>query len=114
MCGCMRVCDISLEPPWPPYERMIGGIRFARPQYVKMCFLLYKVPLNDDYETQSLNISYRYSQKMSIVYLRMHRAPAVRPQCAKMCFFTIYRVGHLKPENILYRNAQPIVRLHGS
>ena len=42
-------------------------------------FLLYKVPsFNDDYETQSLNISYRYSQKMAIVYLRMRRAPPVR------------------------------------
>ena len=25
----------------------------------------------------------------------------------------VYRVGHLKSEKILYRNAQPIMRLHG-
>ena len=41
VCGCMRVCDIPLEPPWPPYERLIGRTRFAcaaRPQCTKMCF----------------------------------------------------------------------------
>ena len=27
--------------------------------------------------------------------------------------FEIYRVGHLKSEKIRYRNAKPIVRLHG-
>ena len=30
VCGCMRVCDTSLEPPWPPYEDMIGGNCLAR------------------------------------------------------------------------------------
>ena len=25
VCGCMRVCDTSLELPRPPYERMIEG-----------------------------------------------------------------------------------------
>ena len=50
VCGCMRVCDTSLEPPRPPYERLIGRIRFARtgrPQCAKMCFLLHKALLND-------------------------------------------------------------------
>ena len=45
LCGCMQVCNTTLEPSWPQYERMIGGLRFAcaaRPQYAKMWFLLHK------------------------------------------------------------------------
>ena len=43
VCGCMRVCDISLELSWSPHEHMIGGLSFARtvrPQGTKTCFLL--------------------------------------------------------------------------
>ena len=29
VCGCMRVCDTSLEPPRPPYERLMGRVCFA-------------------------------------------------------------------------------------
>ena len=34
-------CDISFEPHRPPYEQVMGEIRFARavrPQRVKLCF----------------------------------------------------------------------------
>ena len=41
VCGCMRVCNTSLEPPRPPYERLMDArplARAARPQCAKMCF----------------------------------------------------------------------------
>ena len=53
MCGSMRVCNTSLELHWPSYEYLIGGNRFARtarPQCVKMCYLLHKVALNRRFE----------------------------------------------------------------
>ena len=49
VCGCMRVCDTSLEPSWTPYERIIGAfceLRAARPQFAKMRFLLHKAAIN--------------------------------------------------------------------
>ena len=62
VCECMRVCDTSLEPSWPPYECLIRGTRFARvarPQCTKMCFLLHKAPINDRFEARNINMSYR-------------------------------------------------------
>ena len=41
VCGCVRVCDMSLEPSRPPDEDLIGArllARAARPQCVKMHF----------------------------------------------------------------------------
>ena len=54
VCGCMRVCNASLEPPQHPYERMIVRFRFARaarPQRAKTLFLLHKTAPNGRFET---------------------------------------------------------------
>ena len=44
VCGCMRVCDTSLEPSRHPHERMPDArapARAARPHLAKMTFLLH-------------------------------------------------------------------------
>ena len=59
MCGCMRVCDTSLEPSWHPHERMIGArapARAARPQNGKMCFF---TKVNQSYLGLALEIALR-------------------------------------------------------
>ena len=54
MCGCVRVCDTSLEPICPQSERMIVRFRFARaarPQHAKMLLLLHKTALSSHLES---------------------------------------------------------------
>ena len=58
MCGCVRVCDMSLEPSRPTNEHMMDARAPAgavRPQCVKMCFLLHKAALNGLFEASIAN-----------------------------------------------------------
>ena len=89
VCGCMRVCDTSLEPPRPPYERLIGRIRFARtarPQCAKMCFLLHKAPLTTGLRLVTL---IWVTDNLNKISLPLHRTPAVRDICV------FYYIRHL-------------------
>ena len=89
VCGCMRVCDTSLEPPRPPYERLIGRIRFARtarPQCAKMSFLLHKAPLTTGLRLITL---IWVTDNLNKISLPLHRTPAVR----EICVF--YYIRHL-------------------
>ena len=70
VCGCVRVCNTSLKPSRPPYERMMEAIRFARaarPQCAKMWFLLHKTALEGRFKTWNIKISYMSCQKMSLL-----------------------------------------------
>ena len=82
-------CDISLEPPWLPYEQSMGENRFAcaaRPQCAKMCFLLYKLPPNCRLEPWIIKISYLTRQNRFTHEQKSRFARAARPQCMKLCF----------------------------
>ena len=65
VCGCVRVCDTSLEPSWHPHKRMPGALApacAARPQLAKMCFLLHKAALNGRFEKKIEKKSCRMNQ----------------------------------------------------
>ena len=95
VCGCMRVCDTSLEPSRHPHERMPGArapARAARLQMAKMCFLLHMAPPNDCFKTvcgcvrvcdTSLDPSRHPFKRTPAARAPV---PAARPQMAKMCF----------------------------
>ena len=89
VCGCMRVCDTSLEPYCHKNDHVINLFWFARaarPQCAKMCFLLYKAVLNGRFQVCIANMNCRYSRKNAFPKLVICYICALRPQCAKMCF----------------------------
>ena len=86
VCGCMRVCDTSLEPSWTPYERKAPALATTlrtRPQCSKMCFLLHKLACNGRFETQTLKKSYIWYQNNDLANMGIDLSRAARPQCVK-------------------------------
>ena len=93
VCGCMRVCDTSLEPSWHPHERPPAGqapARAARPQLAKMCFYYIRHNFSAVFRLGRIpKRSMRLYNTLCHTKMlqRVHPAPA-RPQCLKLCYFS--------------------------
>ena len=121
VCGCVRVCDTSLEPSRHPHERTpdaCAPAAAARPQMAKMCFLLHKSAPNGRFHTYTVRKSYRGCQTNDFVEIQIPRArcaPAMRANV-----ILLHKAAHIisigtsdaerEPSNA--RRDETIVKMH--